>query len=106
MPSHERRLSARVQIERPCKVFRRGTQRYVSAVTRDVSATGALIELHTARAVVAGEKIDVGVAWSRTPILLEDALMEAKVVRVFPMSEDRQAVAVAFEHVEELAAVA
>lgn len=106
MASKERRLFARQSVERPCKVFRRGTQKYVPAVTLDVSAGGAMLEMRTVRPIKPGERIDVGVAWSRAPILLEDALMEARVVRVIQLAEDRQSVAVQFEHVEELAAVA
>jgi hypothetical protein len=106
MPTNDRRLAARIPIERPCKVFRRGTQRYVSAITRDVSATGALLEVRSPRHIIPGERIDVGVAWSNSPIVLEDALMEAKVVRVIPLSDDRQVVGVAFENVVALGAVA
>ena len=106
MSSKERRLAARMPIERPCKVFQRGTQRYVAATTRDVSATGALLEMRVMRPMVPGEWLDVGVAWSHSPIVLEDALMEAKVVRVHPMIDDRQTVAVAFENVAALGAVA
>ncbi|MGE3107838.1 MAG: PilZ domain-containing protein [Phycisphaerales bacterium] len=106
MSNTERRLCVRIPIERPCKVFRRGTQRYVPAVTRDVSASGALLEIRAARPVIAGEKIDVGVAWSRSPIMLEDALMEAKVVRATALDDERQSVAVAFESAVELAQVA
>lgn len=106
MSIKERRLSARQSVERPCKVFRRGTQKYVSAITQDVSATGALLEIRSLRPVVAGEKIDVGVAWSHSPILLEDALMEARVVRVVALAGDRQSVAVQFENASEVALAA
>jgi hypothetical protein len=93
----DRREHPRQSIERPCKVFRRGTQQYVAARTCDVSAGGALLEISAARPVVPGERVDVGVAWSRSPILLEDALMESHVVRVSPMGKNRQTIGIRFD---------
>jgi hypothetical protein len=97
MTTSDRRLTRRLSVSKPCKVFRRGTQRYLAARTNDVSAGGASLEVESSRAVSAGERLDVGVAWSRSPILLEDALVEARVVRVGAFSEGRQFVAVAFD---------
>lgn len=92
----ERRLAPRVSVSKPCKVFRRNTQRYIGARTNDVSAGGALLEVHSPRAICAGERLDIGVAWSRSPILLEDALVEARVVRAGGFAGQRQSVAVVF----------
>jgi c-di-GMP-binding flagellar brake protein YcgR len=97
MNTIDRRLTKRLSISKPCKVFRRGTQRYVAARTNDVSAGGASLEVESTRAVVAGERLDVGVAWSRSPIVLEDALVEARVVRVGSFEGGRQFIAVAFD---------
>jgi len=106
MSTIDRRVHPRQEIVKACKVYRRGTQRYVSAQTQDVSAGGALLEVRSVRPMVPGERLDVGVAWSRSPILLEDALKEARVVRVTPIEGDRHRVAVAFDELEEVAVAA
>ena len=102
----DRRAHHRQAIERPCKVFRRDTQRYVAARTCDVSAGGAMLEVQSSRPVVAGERIDVGVAWSRSPILLEDALIEARVVRVTRIDANRQTIGIRFDRELAVAAAA
>lgn len=102
MTTIDRRLTPRINMSKPCKVFRRGTQRYLAARTNDVSAGGASLAIESPRAVSAGERLDVGVAWSRSPIVLEDALVEARVIRVGAFADNRQFVAVAFDVPEVL----
>lgn len=102
----ERRLYARQNVIRPCTVFRRRTQRFVAARTRDISAGGALVEVDSARPLVEGETIDVGVAWTASPVIAESSLVEAKVVRVIEQLPGRQTVAVRFDLADVLAAVA
>lgn len=102
----ERRLHARQHVMRPCTLFRRRTQRFVAARTCDVSSGGALIEIAAARPLVEGETLDVGIAWSRSPILSADSLIEAKIVRVIQRDDTHQLVAIRFDHAHVLAAVA
>lgn len=102
----ERRVAARQAVTRPCTLFRRRTQRFVGARTRDISAGGALIEVHSPRPLVEGETIDVGVAWTASPVLTGSSLIEAKIVRVTDEEPGRQLVAVQFERANALAAVA
>jgi hypothetical protein len=102
----ERRLHARQNVTRPCTLFRKRTQRFVAARTHDVSAGGALIEIETARPLVEGETLDVGIAWTPSPVLAESALVEAKIVRVLQRDATHQVVAVRFDRADVLAAVA
>lgn len=104
--ARERRLHARQTVARPCTLFRRRTQRFVAARTRDISHGGALIEIESARPLVEGETIELGVAWTSSPIIAETTLIEAKVVRVIDEEPGRQTVAVRFDHADILAAVA
>jgi c-di-GMP-binding flagellar brake protein YcgR len=97
----DRRQFARVDVSKPCKVFRAATCRYTSAVTRDVSAGGVLLEIAASRPIVAGEKLGVGVAWTGGVVLSEAAMVEGTVVRVEDVGEDRQAVAVRFARAGE-----
>ncbi len=104
--TRERRVHARQSLARPCTLFRRRTQRFAAALTRDISAGGALIEIETARPLVEGEMIDVGIAWSPSPVLSSSALVEAKIVRVLQCDATHQVVAVRFDRSDVLAAVA
>lgn len=102
----ERRFSARQIVTRPCTLFRRRTQRFVSARTCDVSAGGALIEIETTRPLVEGETLDIGIAWTASPVLSSNSLVEAKIVRILQRDETHQLVAVRFDQSDVLAAVA
>lgn len=107
MPAaRERRQHARQVVTRPCTLFRRRTQRFVAARTVDISHGGALVEVESPRPLVEGETIDVGVAWTSSPLITQDSLVEAKVVRVVEQRPGRQTVAVRFDHADVLAAVA
>ena len=96
----ERRLFPRETITRPCTLFRRRTQRFVAARTCDLSPGGALLEVESARPLVPGEKLDVGVAWTSSPVIPRDALVEAKIVRVTERGPNRQVVAVRFDRAD------
>lgn len=102
----ERRRSARETVDRPCKVFRPATQRYAAARTRDISSSGALLEIESARPLRLGERLDVAVSWTRTAVLPSSSLMEAKVVRVRDLGRHRHAVALEFAEAAVAAAVA
>jgi hypothetical protein len=106
MAAADRRVHPRQVIVRPCKVFHRPTQKYLSATTSNVSAGGALLEIVSARPIQLGDRIDVGVAWSRSPVLLEDALVEASVIRTCTLGNQRQEVAVRFDRLGLVAAAA
>jgi hypothetical protein len=102
----ERRLHARQNVTRPCTLFRRRTQRFVAARTCDVSSGGALIEIESARPLVEGETLDVGIAWTPSPVLSSNSLVEAKIVRILQRDATHQLVAVRFDQSDVLAAVA
>jgi hypothetical protein len=102
----ERRLHARQNLARPCTLFRRRTQRFVPALTCDISSGGALIEIHSPRPLVEGETLDVGIAWTPSPVLSGAALVQATIVRVIRFDDSHQVVAVRFDRPKTLAAVA
>jgi hypothetical protein len=104
--ARERRQHARQVVSRPCTVFRRRTQRFVGARTVDISPGGALVEVTSPRPLVEGETIDVGVAWTSSPVISGQSLVEAKVVRIVEQRPGVQTVAVRFDHADVLAAVA
>ncbi|MCC6675648.1 MAG: PilZ domain-containing protein [Phycisphaerales bacterium] len=80
----ERRSFPRLRITRSCKVFHPGTQKFLPARTTDVSAYGALLRIDSPRALQPGEELDIAVAWDGEPILPQECLMRATVVRTGP----------------------
>lgn len=92
----ERREHVRLDVARPCKVFRPGPNRFEAAQTTNVSVGGALIEVISSRPISAGEMIDVGVAWSSQAVLRSGSLVRGRVVRVSNAGPGRQGVAVRF----------
>lgn len=103
----DRRLDPRQCVDRPCTLFCRRTLRYISARTRDVSDSGALLEITSARPLIEGDRVDLGVAWAPSPIVRQDSLVEAKVVRVIEAEGPHQVVGVQYARARaRLAAVA
>lgn len=96
----ERRTFPRLRITRSCKVFHLGTQRFLAARTADVSAYGALLRIDSPRTLQPGEELDIAVAWDGEPLLPEEALKRATIIRTGPGalsdSERCQTVAVQF----------
>ncbi|MBC7834529.1 MAG: PilZ domain-containing protein [Phycisphaerales bacterium] len=105
-PGRDRRLHARQPVDRPGTVFRRSTLRYAAALTCDISTGGVLLELQTPRPVRLGEEVEVGIAWTRSPVISRAALVEGKVVRVTDLGDNRQRVAVEFANRAMLATAA
>lgn len=92
----DRRGHKRFGLARPSKVFRRATQTFIPALTRNLSRTGALVELSAARPMRPGEIVDIAVAYRRDALVMKERLVQAIVVRVDAIDEARQAVALRY----------
>lgn len=96
LSSADRRGDKRFAVARPGKVFRRSTQQYAPAVTRNLSLGGALIEADAERPFACGELVDLAVAFGDGPVLPSSSLLRAIVVRVSPSKDGRQSVALRY----------
>lgn len=102
----DRRRSPRHEVLRPCKLYRHATCRYAAACTKNISGGGVLLDVESPRPIAVGERLDIGIAWTRSAVLSGEALVPGVVVRVEDVGEDRQAVAVQFTSEIGLAAAA
>jgi len=92
-----RRQHPRFAVEMECKLRRPSGLSYTPARTGDISAGGALLEIRTARPVRVGETLDVAMNWANRPVLASGDLVRARVVRVGPVHDETQRVAVRFD---------
>jgi hypothetical protein len=69
-------------LDRPAKVFHRGTWRYIAGRTKDVSDGGVLLELPADRPLAVGDMVDVALGRPGVGVLKGDEFVWAKVVRV------------------------
>ncbi len=105
-PNPDRRQHARTPIDRPCKVYHRASRQYLAARTCDLSSSGALIRVDSARPINPGDELDVFIAWGKKPVVNSGELVPATVVRVAASLERHQAVAVQFAGGQQVALVA
>lgn len=96
----ERRQAARVAIDRPCRLRRRGGFRFEHAHTLDVSTRGAMIELESTAPVILGEPLMVAVSWNNAPVVSGNSFVPARVVRAEPTGPRTQRVGVQFDIAE------
>ena len=78
----ERRAHPRVELRRPCKIYDPRSRKYVPAVTRNVSKSGAMIDTPRLRDVPEDTTLQVAIA--RDPgqsLLLTEQMVDAVVVR-------------------------
>ena len=92
----DRRRHARRPILRSCKVRHAEALRYAAARTQDLSEGGALLSLETSRPLSPGQEITLAIDFAGRSVLTQQQMVEAKVVRVGPVLNRRQTVAVAF----------
>ena len=78
----ERRRHERVSLDRPAKIFHRGSWRYIAARTRDLSDGGVLLEVPSDRPLAVGDMIDVALGRPGVGVLKGDEFVWARVVRV------------------------
>lgn len=105
----DRRQHPRTTATRPAKVFLPSALRYAPAQTSDVSAGGALVCVERARALKAGDVIEVVSAadrYSQGGVIESKSMVRGRIVRVTPMDHHQQAVAIRFDEPQTLAAAA
>lgn len=103
---NERRHHARRSVAQSVKVRCSDTGRYVTGHTCDISACGALLEIHKSSKLAGGQHLELGIAWNPRQVLLGSTQLKgATVVRSF-CHGPTQHVAVRFDQPMELAAVA
>ena len=74
--------------------------------TRNVSASGAMLEVYMPSMLITGQRLEVGIAWQHRQALLgKDQLVQATVVRSLGMG-GVQHVAIQFDQPMALAATA
>lgn len=107
MPQREeRRRDARTELDRPVKVQCQHTGKYMTGYTRNLSPSGALVQIDHPSLMVPGQRIKVGVAHTRQNVILKQQEMSpATVVRSMGLG-GTQTVALQFDRKQELAASA
>lgn len=103
---HDRRKHRRFNVERPGKVLRRSTQKYVAARSADLSFTGARLEVDSERPFEVGEIVDIGLALTRKAVMPTTDLIRGIVVRTSAIDGQRQSVAIRYLHREAVAKAA
>jgi len=102
----ERRIAERLELKRLAKVMHHPSHRYLPANTRNISTTGALIEIITTRPLAAGDNLDLFVDFDDTDVLTNENAVSATIVRVHEWTDERQTVAIHFQDAIELAKAA
>ena len=102
----ERRHTARRPVSRPTKLRCTQTGKYMAGRTRNVSASGAMLEVFLPSMLITGQRLEIGIAWQHHQALLgADELTKATVVRSLGMG-GIQHVAIQFDEPMALAASA
>lgn len=97
---NERRRHERNIVVRPCKVRDRRNLLFSAGQTHDVSESGALVKVDSARAFTPGDELEVAIAWNHDPVLAAEGLVRARVRRVTPIDYHHQALALEFVRAE------
>jgi hypothetical protein len=91
----DRRVQPRIRSARACKIFDPRTGRYHAGSTRNLSRSGALLQVDRVLSLSPGDHIYLGVAHKRRDdLLLRDEMVEAEVTRASLTVDDHTAVAV------------
>ena len=105
LPS-ERRQNTRTPLMRPAKVRCRQTGKYYQGRTCNVSNGGALVEIDHPSLMVAGQSVQLGVAWTSRNMLLGDhEMIDATILRSLGMAGN-QRIAIRFDQRQQLAMTA
>jgi hypothetical protein len=100
----ERRAALRHLESHDAKVFRSGGHGYMAAQTVDWSESGALVEVRTGRAIRVGERVQVGIGFSKRAVMLGQELRSGTIVRSERCKSGCVRVAVAFDRSMMMAA--
>ena len=97
MITTDRRHGRRLPISRPAKLRCLTTGKYMAGLTHNISTTGAMLEVDRPCLLVNGQRLAVGIAWTRRDNLLHhEQLVQATVVRSLGLGKV-QHVAVQFD---------
>jgi hypothetical protein len=102
----DRRSHKRFAVSRPGKLFRRSTQQFTPVVTRNLSFSGALLEVGGDRPFNTGELIELAVSLRNQALLPGASMVKAIVTRADAPVDGRQIVAVRYVQPARLAAAA
>ncbi|TVQ32631.1 MAG: PilZ domain-containing protein [Phycisphaeraceae bacterium] len=102
----DRRRSTRRSLMLQCKLHHCSSSRFIGATTSNVSDGGALICVQRDKPIAAGDRVEVAIDWDKSPLVQQQAMLPAHVVRVTPIDHHLQAVAVAYDQPAALAVAA
>ena len=101
--SDERRRDARLAMNRPVKVECEHAGRYVTGYTQNLSTTGALMDIDHPSLMVPGQRVKVGVAYTRRSVIIKkEEMIPGTVVRSAGLG-NTQTIAIQFDERQELA---
>ncbi len=105
MITTDRRHGRRLPISRPAKLRCLETGKYMAGRTKNISTTGAMLEVDRPSLLVNGQRLAVGIAWTRRDNPLHhEHLVQATVVRSLGLGKV-QHVAVRFDTPQPMANV-
>lgn len=94
----ERRRQERLPLVRPCKIYEPRAQKYLNALTENLSIGGALLTVMKPLDLRPGDQIFVGVALKRRQAIIPgNEMLPARVIRSLRSSEGFTTIALAFE---------
>ena len=96
LSTEDRRKHRRFNVARPGKVFRRATQQFAAAQSRDLSFGGALLEVESPRLFNVGEIVELGLTLRGSAVVDSKSLVQGIVVRVRQVDPLRQSIAVRY----------
>jgi hypothetical protein len=102
----ERRAAPRLRMSRGAKVYSPLTRRYYAARTIDMSRGGAMVSITSPRTLIAGDKLDIAIAWDDRCLIPQATMVKAEVARVVGRIGEHQAVGIRFTDEIALAAAA
>lgn len=100
-PPPDRRRDRREPIQAECKILRPWADRYVEALTVDVSRGGALVLVEAGSPLRVGEEVEVLISWDGGPLVVVEGTRAGTVVRAAGADLRLQPVAIRFERAHE-----
>ncbi len=104
--NRDRRRAARTQAALPVKLQCVGTGKYAGGHTRNLSASGVLVEVDRPSLLAVGQLVRLGIAWTpRQTVIRSSDMTEGTVIRSLGLGR-RNHVAIRFQQSVDLAATA
>jgi hypothetical protein len=94
----ERRRQERLPLVRPCKIYEPRSEKYLNAITENLSTGGALLTIMRPLDLRPGDLVHVGVALKRRQAVIPaNEMIASRVVRCLHNSEGHCTLAVIFD---------